>query len=269
LEDNAAGPEPGVTPQAPDPELQKRLHRLEQEAAQLREQISAAQTPTEPAEPQLPPPTAEQIENAENLIRQARLARSRGLGAQATEFLNQAEAVAPNAPIVLEFIGDDYAERGHFKKAREVYKKALEYAPNNVAIDRKHAEMVFKTSNFGSLELYSDFEVMANAKRAMIFTYIFPGAGQLVTGQWIKGGVMLGIWLLTLLGIVLLPRGQQLQGASLIEIKGHALNLWVLPLLAIAFIDYIVAVADSTMAAKSAQVKKIAHPEPPDKLPFE
>ena len=265
MEDHAAGPEPSL---GPHDSIQQRLEQLEREAAELREKIGSA--PDEPKEPELPPPSAEQIEKAENFIRQARLARSRGQAAQATEFLNHAEAVAPNAPIVLEFIGDDYAERGNFRKARETYKKALQYAPSNIAIDRKHAEMVFKTSNFGSAELYSDFEVTANAKRAVAFTCFIPGTGQIVTGEPVKGGIMLGVWLLSLVSIKLIPNGiQTLIDLGTGRLRVSSFNALVLVPLAVAVITHIVAIFDASMKAKSYEARKILHPDPPEKLPFD
>ena len=273
MEDHAAGPEPGVSP---DPSLHKRLEQLEREAAELRAKLSAPppdsshKSDETDKEPELPPPTAEQIEKAENLIRQARLARSRGQSAQATEFLNQAESLAPNAPIVLEFIGDDYAEHNNFRKARDTYKKALRYAPNNVAIDRKHADMVFKTSNFGNLQNLSEFEVVANAKRAVAFNFFIPGSGQIVTGEPIKGGFILGLWLLSLVSIKLIPNGvQTLIDLGTGRLRVSSFNAVVLIPLAIAIIIQIAAIFDASIKAKSYENRKVLHPEPPDKLPFE
>jgi tetratricopeptide (TPR) repeat protein len=276
LEDDAARPEPTVGSAPADPELISRLQRLEEEAAALREKLQdptaegdSAEKPPEPEE-ELVPATPEQLAAAENLIRQARLARSRGQSAQASEFLKQAEAVAPTAPTVLEFIGDDYAERGQMKQAREAYRKAVKLAPKNVAIERKFAEAVLRGTSYGSPELFADYEVTANAKIALVLTIILPGLGQIVTAEVVKGASILLVWGACWMWALLTPGG--IKGLlDTVFARGnpgdfHAIILFPL---AIATIVHIGAIFDCAMKAKHSDRPKISHPVPPDSRPFE
>lgn len=287
MEDHAARPEPGVGSQDP---LQQRLEQLEREAAELRRQLEGGpasevseksdeltapievseEVDATPEEPEAPPPTREQLDQAENFIRQARLARSRGLTSQANEFLAKAEAAAPTSPIVLEFIGDDNAERGQYRKAKEAYQKALTVDPKNAAIERKYGMMVLKADTHLNLAMYSDYEVVANAKRATILTCFLPGLGQLVTGEKVKGSIIMALWVGTIVLIRVLPNGvKSLMELMTANIGARGFDMGVLGLAAFALLLHIGAIVDSSMKAKSYESIKILHPEPPEKLPFE
>jgi tetratricopeptide (TPR) repeat protein len=274
-----------------DASEQLRLEILAKEAAEYgaqKKQAAPAESevseqPVEEAVPieELPPPTSQQMEQAESFIRQARLARTRGQGAQATAYLKQAEGVAPNAPAVLEFIGDDFIERKQYRNAKEVYAKAFKLAPDNVSLEKKFAFAVLKTTSFGGPEMYSEYEVMANSKIAIGLSAMVPGLGQLVTGEIAKGIGFMTVWVGCLAWLVLAPGGHPAanhgQESALKELisslfaKGATTSLQpiiFLPL-GIAVITYLCSLFDSSMKAKSSQRIKIDRPKPPENLPFE
>ncbi|HEY3782191.1 MAG TPA: tetratricopeptide repeat protein [Fimbriimonadaceae bacterium] len=284
MEDDAARPKPAVGQTVEEVIAQQRLAQLEKEAAALREQLSkepAAAEPEPEPEPELPPPTHEQLAAADNFIRQARLARSRNQSAQASDFLKKAEQAVPNAPAVLEFIGDDLAERKQFKQAREMYQKALKLAPKNVALERKFAETILHTTALGNAALYSEFEVTSSRRAGTIFSAIIPGSGQIFSGEYVKGASMFIVWLVCI--IWLLHDKDQFAGlfhifgskALSTDFSKNAFDGKLLIPLFIAFLVWIISIFDMKMGGgggmggMNAPKAPPTHPTPPANLPFE
>ena len=301
MEDDATRPEPSVeSAPAEDPnELAARLKKLEEEAAALRAAMQQrkvdAQDASAPAEDVAPEPiveaesppshedaselqhaTPEQIEKAETLLRQSRLARSRNQNEEAARLLKQAQETAPHAPSVLEAIGDDHAERKQYSKAKEAYKEALKFG-QTPALERKYGEMVLRSSGGAySPNLASEFEVMANARSAALLSIVFPGLGQIVMGQIAKGATILVVWLACLiwflsdqaklrgfLGLFGIRSGQgaaQFDAVLLIPLAGIVL-MWI-----ISMID---ATGRAKASGRSAGRGGSGKPRPPVDLPFD
>src|SRR5258708_7712946 len=97
--------------------LDMKLAQLEAKLAAM-PQLEASPEPEAPLEP----PTPAQLEQADVLIRQARVEKMRGNKSASTDILRQAVEAAPTAPSVLEALGDDLLERGQKREAREVYR---------------------------------------------------------------------------------------------------------------------------------------------------
>lgn len=311
MEDDAAQSRP---PLSPEEELKQRLERLEREAAELRNALKASQQPPredpkpapeptqyyfpppgstaspepvhEPA-PAVPnesvpaeeevvvPPTQAQIDAAENYLRQARLAKSRGQGQQAMTFLQQAESVAPNAPTVLEFIGDELAEKGHFRNARETYAKALRLDPKNVRIENKYGLMVLKSSSFATMaDPLGGTEIVAGAKSAFMMSVFIPGLGQIVLGDYIKGAVYAGIWIACLVWVIVMRDSVSGLISSIfghrIGEKPHYSNAIFFPLI-VGVLVYVTSLFDAGAKVKhhEGRITLPTRPEPPANLPFE
>lgn len=309
MEDDAAEPGP---PLNAEEELKQRLERLEREAAELREALKGNQQPTpeEPKPPQeqtqyyfppagsgaapqdqaeptatpapvsaeeevLVPPTQAQIDAAENYLRQARLAKTRGQGQQAMTFLQQAESVAPNAPTVLEFIGDELAEKGHFRNARETYAKALKLESKNVRIENKYGLMVLKSSSFGTMaDPLGGTEIVAGAKSAFMMSVFIPGLGQIVLGDYIKGAVYAGVWIACLIWIIVMRDSVSGLISSIfghrIGEKPHYSNAIFFPLI-VGVLVYVTSLFDAGAKVKhhEGRITLPTRPEPPANLPFE
>lgn len=263
-------------------ELKARLLALEEEAARLRaamgsEAVPEAETEAEvencvEAEEELPAPTAAQIAEAERLLAAARVAKMRGQKAEADKLALQAQAAAPNAPAVIEAIGDDFRERNQTKKAETAYKQALKYDPDNISLQRKHAEMVLRNDAVANAMMHMTdegaFEAVATAKSATLFSLILPGLGQIVSGQIGKGVFLMGGWVVGMVWVMLTPGGipgllKAVTGAS------SQFNASILVPLFIAVICHFVSIFDAASRAKGSTKRRINRPVPPSNLPFE
>ena len=235
----------------------------------------------------LPPQaTQEQIRQADEFIRQARIAKMRGSSQEYTRLLNQAQQVAPGAPNVLEALGDDLLERNNQGEARVAYYKAHKMAPKNVQIERKYAELVFQSSANKSWEtqMMLETEAVANAKYAAVLSAIVPGVGQIVLQDRWKGGVMATIWFFSIVGIVVLRNDVQ-NIIRMLAGRGTHPSPVVYFLLFVFIVNWIVSVMDCINRAKGkgdtaglmaymgteTPVKrdKKERPIPPENLPFE
>lgn len=210
------------------------------------------------------------LEEAENLIRQSRLAKMRGNRNEADQLLQKAMETAPNAPDVLAAIGDDYMERRQIKKAVEVYGLAVKAAPGNIAIERKHAEAVLAAQGIAdpfTMMEQADAASMASGKAAMVLSIFLPGVGQMVIGQVWKGvamliGVVLG-WAVTLS----LPNGL---GELLKSMSRPAdPNPLIFLTLPVAVGSHLWSMFDAAATSKRLTPKKINRPTPPSDRDFE
>lgn len=157
-------------------------------------------------------------DEVERLLRQAHLEKLRGQSEQARATLQQALELMPDAPDVWELLGDYRREAGDWKGAHEAYQKAYELAPDNPHIERKFAEAVLMLSR--QQEQYQMWEralegketadatlLPRNSGLAFLLSMLMPGVGQLYNGQWVKGGVLLALWVLGWVAFMLMPGG--------------------------------------------------------------
>ena len=227
----------------------------------------------------VPPPTAEQTEQAELFIRQSMLEKRRGNAIGATDLLKKAAEAAPGSPVVLEALGDDLMERKLTKQAREVYKRASKLDPKNVGLERKWAELVIQSAPAMSVEdmiRYGDSifltsgDSVAGLTAAKFLSAFIPGAGQMVIGRTTKGAILLAAWIVCL-GLFALWNRDFLMLSKFLRGAGPAPNWRVLvPIIAMASV-WFTAMADlfSRQAKTVARSGKIDHPKPPVDLPFE
>lgn len=213
------------------------------------------------------PTTPEQLEEAESLIRQAKVFQMRNQRKEAGELLQRAATVAPNASNVLEALGDEYMAQRKTGEAKAMYDRARKADPNNISADRKFAELVFSAVKANmDYTRYADSEVVANSKSAAVLSFFFPGIGQMVMGEWVKGVIFFVVaftcWALSrqfgLFDLILVIGG-----------KNANLNPSLFLTLAIAFITHFAASADAGIKGKATIKKKVEHPVPPSNLPFE
>jgi len=230
---------------------------------------SDSSNPSNPADPSAPP-AANDLELAERLIRDAHIASMRGDKAKAKEILDQAEKAAPTAAPVLVALGDAALERHNIKEAVRLYGLAKDAEPGNVAIEKKHADAVFRLSQgmvFDPTARSGGVEAAASAKAATFMSALLPGLGQIVLGDFVKGIVLmvgyLGGWTVAaLIGF---------QGLFALMGMNTGVNpspIVLLPL-AMAAIFYLVAVNDAAARSKLAAKRPIVRPVPPSDLPFE
>ena len=117
---------------------------LEERITMLATQIATLKAAAPPEEIEIPiePATPEQIAQADQLIREARVQKMRKNLQASTDLLKKASEIAPGAPAVLEALGDDLMERRRLNEAANAYKQAVRFDPTNVGLERKHAMAV-------------------------------------------------------------------------------------------------------------------------------
>jgi len=273
--------EPG-RPLTPE-EAAERLRKLEEEAARLREALTApaeavAQEPVpepeaepEPAaEAEVPAPTPEQLEKAEKLLQRYHLEKTRGNQEIASLILKEATALAPNASIVLEVLGDDAASRRQQKDAIELYKRAKEADPKNASADRKHAEMVFAAQARMATLASTEFESVASARSASLFSVILPGLGHIVIGRVATGIGFMVVWLLCVIGLIAIPDGIKGLASVVSGRSSPPFNAMILLPLIGGFVTWLLALTTIGSEAKTMarRMKLTEGPKPPVDLPY-
>lgn len=208
------------------------------------------------------------IEEAENLLRRAKVSQMRGNKQEAFELIQQAAKAAPQSSAVLEALGDELAAQRKNAEAKAMYLRAHQADPKNVSAERKHAEMVFSTQvRTMDLTKYADSEIMASSKTAAILSLFLPGLGQFVLSETVKGicymVAAVGGWVLaTQLGMLHLF-------ASVAGRTPKDVHPAAFVCAALAIMTHIVASVDASSRGKSLSKNKPQRPEPPANLPFE
>lgn len=259
--------------------LQTRIQELE--ASLPPEPAAAPAVPAATAEPEAPvePPTPQQLAEAENLIRQARVERMRNNRQKATELMKQAAGAAPGSAPVLEALGDDLLERGQVREARAAYEKAVKLDPKNVGLERKYAETVLRTTSTMSVEdqlrmnlsdslFLSSQDQVASSTAATILSVLAPGLGHIVVGKTVTGIAILVAWLIDCGWLAVMSK-------DLYGLFGFALgkstkpNLLVLVPIFIAFAIWIGTLKSLSVPRAAAARKRVPRPAPPVDLPFD
>lgn len=229
----------------------------ESEEMPVAEEIAAAEIqPTDPAD----------LEKAEQLIRQASVAKMRNQPEIASKLLEEAKTIAPNSAVVLEAVGDDFVARHQFRKAKEAYGQAHKLDPVNQSLENKFAEMVLKVDlHVDPWTLQeADAGTMASGKIAAILSLLIPGLGQAVLGSWVKAVVFFAMWFIGLLFVWASPGGIRGLLEFLFQGKNPAdFNPWVFGAVFSSVLGWLMSVFDATAAAKRYKPRKIEKPAPP------
>ena len=219
---------------------------------------------------QIEPPTPEQQETADRLIQQARVEKIRGNKAEVQRLLEQAASTAPGSAIVLEMVGDDYAERKQLAKAAAYYRRAAKIDPKNVNIERKLALAALGVSDgTGQLSPGLDDSAipMASRNAAIWLSLFLPGLGHLVLGQKSKGILILAVWCVCLAWVILMGGDVAKVGSALVGGRSQANWIVVVPLL-VMMLTFVGAMMD-LRGPKETVRQPVARPRPPVDLPFE
>lgn len=210
------------------------------------------------------PPTAEQSDAAESLIRQANLAKIRGLLDQYEKTIHEAVELAPGSTFVQEALGDLYLSQRRVRNAKDAFHLAFQLDSTNASAERKYGEAVLAVQ----LALDPNFlsqpadDSLASGRAMLLMSFLVPGLGQIVQGDTRKGYGLLAAWSLGIFFAVIDRRN--LQGLmSLIGKRGPEFNPVILIPLGVSLIAWIWAVSDASSRSKAIEVKKIMHPVPP------
>ena len=210
------------------------------------------------------------VDTAERLIREAHLFTMRGDKAKAKELLDRAEKAAPRSGPVLVALADAAIERHNVKEAIRLLNIAKDANPGNVAIEKRHADAVFRQTQgmiFDPTSRSSSFENAASAKAAVILSMMLPGLGQIVTGRLVTGVVIVTLWVGSLVTLYLIGFEHFFAAVGLGPSK-DAIYMTFVPV-AIAVLTHLFAILDASAKAKTVDKPKIIRPVPPSDLPFE
>jgi tetratricopeptide (TPR) repeat protein len=154
----------------------------------------------------------------ERLLRIAHIHQVRGEREKAQALLQQALELEPANASVWELLGDYRREAGDWQGAHDAYKHAHELMPDNATIERKYAEAVLQLTR--QQEQYRQWEralegkdtdrstlLPRNPGLAFMLSLLMPGVGQLYNGQFVKGGILLGIVFVCTVLFMLTPGG--------------------------------------------------------------
>lgn len=159
-------------------------------------------------EEELVPDPPEAIDKAERLLREANLAKVKGLNSVADRLMKEAMETAPNSAEVLEAIGDDYVARGQFRRAKEAYAKAKKINPSSASLENKFGEMVLRVDlHIDPFTAQDDFAGYASPKVAVILSLLCAGLGQMAVERYVKGGIMMAVYIGALTLINFVPGG--------------------------------------------------------------
>jgi hypothetical protein len=252
---------------------------LDDRIQQLEAQIKPLKA-EEDDEPDLPaePPTPEQMAEAEQCIRQARVEKMRGNTRGAGDLMQRASEVAPGSPTVLEALGDDLVERKQYAKAKKAYQRAWKLDEKNVGLERKFATIVAQMDAMGSIDdqlrmnlsdspFITEGDAIASAGAATLLSAIFPGLGHAVLGRRV-GYAIMATWILCLLWLFVMQ--EDLIGLfTMVGANRRPPNLVILIPLLIASAVYLGTLASLKSARKEITRKRVERPRPPVDLPFE
>ncbi len=218
------------------------------------------------------PPTKDALTEADNLIRQARVASMRNDRREAVELLRRAASLAPTSATVLEALGDEEAANRNTDEAMRLYKKAIELDPTNVGLERKHANLVFNRTqgdlvSSGFIAKMEKEESIASPLASALISLFVPSLGHFVNGRTKRGAIYAGLivaaWTLVFVfgwnNVAYVFSGRPAQnhisfGAFILAIGVH-----------------LVCIFDAYSGAKGEAVHrtKPSRPTPPSDLPFE
>ncbi len=204
-------------------------------------------------------------EEIERLLRLAHIHHVRGERSKAKELILQGlELDAENAG-VWELLGDYLREVEDWQGAHDAYKKAHELDPDNAAIERKYAEAVLQLTR--QQEQYQQWEralegkgagnavaLPRNPGLAFLLSLLMPGVGQLYNGQFVKGGIILGIMIVGVVVFLATPGGSDFIYNLLAylvnpaRVRGTMSNLQLFTGL-IMFITWVYAFIDAPLSA--------------------
>ena len=139
----------------------------------------------------------------EQLLREAQLQRMREQWSAAEMLCREALEIEPEEPQGLEMLGDLQVGKGNLDGALEHYRKALEMQPQRAALEEKIAHLVLlkdqEERDKIAAQLLLDCPPSKSERKrftavAVLLSVVFPGGGQLLMGQYVKGGVLMAVF---------------------------------------------------------------------------
>lgn len=142
-----------------------------------------------------PGPAAQPEYALDRLLAETHLRIKQQQYAEAKERLEQAKALAPREPAVLELEGDLLFAQRRYAQAEAIYLQAFHADPSNARVEEKYATAIVKVhepqlrAEVMSLPDDSpwDFRIARPPWASALFSALFPGLGQFYNGDLLKG----------------------------------------------------------------------------------
>ncbi len=123
--------------------------------------------------------------DADRLLTAANISRRRGNFKEAEANVRAALELVPKDAAALELYGDILQSVGRVDDAAFAYNRALEADSSRKTAEKKYAELALLQNRMVHV-LRQDY-IPRNAFVAVLFSAVFPGAGQLYNGETVKG----------------------------------------------------------------------------------
>lgn len=150
----------------------------------------------------------------DRLLSRANVHRSRGELIEAEDALREALTLDENRLDVREFLADMLYARGQLEAAAAEYKSVLAVEPGLVTAQTKYAKTVLEIGD-REYEKKLAQEMLENPEKhapppkhplaAFALSLLAPGVGQMYNGEFLKGGIILGVFAFMLLLLALAP----------------------------------------------------------------
>jgi len=211
----------------------------------------------------------------DRLLSAANAHRIRGDLLAAEDSCREALQIDPDNLPAGEMLGDFLHECGKLEEAREQYHKLLDRDNSLAGIERKYAKVALEIGRRAeerrSVELAlitpeDKEETRRNAAVAMILSAAAPGVGQMYNGEYSKGAIILGAFLLSVIvmafsggtGLFIKQMISVLSGGTVGGVSYGYPSIWLLVFLGAGMFAYIYGVVDAPIAA----IKKAQHQKP-------
>jgi TM2 domain-containing membrane protein YozV len=207
-------------------------------------------------------------EDIQARLRKAHVLEQRGDAAGAEALRKEVVEQHPEHPEAVLILASALEAKGEVKEARDLLAGLIAAGNANVAVERKHAELVLKVAgrdHMVSAALSGDFSSMMNPEgikrnsgTAAFFSMLLPGFGQFYNGEMIKGIVFAVAAVLLWIGLLSFGIGVK------------QVTEWFWPSIIGLAVGYLVAILDAAVAAgRSGPAIRPERPVPPVDKPFE
>ncbi len=199
----------------------------------------------------------QEIQRAEQLLREANLLRRREKYREAEAKCREALALVPKYAAALELLGDLLQGVARVDEALAAYKRATEADPKRATAERKYADLLMRQQNWAAIDLEA---VQKKPWVSVLLSLLLPGAGQIHNGETIKGLLLIAGTALCFLGWILFGSlgapvtsgAKQPAPAPKASRRGQAINWGTMIPLVIGSAIYIYALIDANAGAQRA-----------------
>jgi len=147
--------------------------------------------------------TIQERQAAESLLREVYALRKREKYTEAIAKCREALGMVPSDAAALEMFGDLLQGVARTNEAMAAYKRAVEADPKRSSAERKYGDLLVRQQHWVEPDTE---EVPKNPIAAGAFSLLIPGAGQIHNGQTLKGAILVGCAIASMIALLFLMR---------------------------------------------------------------